>query len=75
MVSKKKRISSTQGHLSNDDAGEILSQVLLGEGEIILLAHLSQENNIPSLAQETVGKFVKKIWNKYTKRHYFRFDL
>mgnify|MGYP001179646865 CR=1 FL=1 len=56
----KKRISSTQGHLSNDDAGEILSQVLLGEGEIILLAHLSQENNIPSLAQETVGKFVKK---------------
>lgn len=56
----KKRISSTQGHLSNEDAGKVLSQVLSGEGEIILLAHLSKENNIPSLAYETVGGFIKE---------------
>ncbi len=55
----KKRILSTKGHLSNDDAGRILSQILLGNGEIILLAHLSKENNIPYLAHETVGSFVK----------------
>lgn len=50
----KKRILGTKGHLSNEDAGEVLSDVLLGNGEVILLAHLSRENNIPTLAYETV---------------------
>ncbi|CCQ94042.1 putative metallo-hydrolase yycJ [[Clostridium] ultunense Esp] len=50
----KKRILSTKGHLSNFDAGKTLSEVLTGNGEIVLLAHLSKENNRPSIAHETV---------------------
>ncbi len=52
----KKRIMSTHGHLSNDDAGMIMGDVLSGIGEIVLLGHLSQDNNIPQLAYETVRK-------------------
>lgn len=54
----KQRILSTKGHLSNDDAGRVLGDVLSGNGEIILLGHLSQDNNLPELAYETVKKLI-----------------
>lgn len=50
----KKRILSNKGHLSNHDTGEVLADVLSGNNEIVLLAHLSQDNNIPRLAYDTV---------------------
>ena len=50
----KQRILSTKGHLSNDDAGRVLGEVIGGNGEIILLGHLSQDNNTPDLAHKTV---------------------
>ncbi|NLV88313.1 MAG: MBL fold metallo-hydrolase [Tissierellia bacterium] len=50
----KQRILSTRGHLSNDDAGRILGEVISGNGEIVLLGHLSKENNTEYLAYETV---------------------
>lgn len=50
----KKRILSPHGHLSNDDAGSILGELLRGENEIVLLAHLSKDNNRPELAYKTV---------------------
>ena len=52
--SLKKRIISQHGHLSNDDAGSILGELLKGEKEIVLLAHLSKDNNKPELAYNTV---------------------
>lgn len=52
----KQRIMSTHGHLSNHDAGLIMGDVLSGKGEIVLLGHLSQDNNLPELAYETVRK-------------------
>lgn len=55
----KKRISGTSGHLSNEDTGRILSKTLVGNGEVVLLAHLSKENNIPSLAHETVKTYME----------------
>ncbi|NLW40296.1 MAG: MBL fold metallo-hydrolase [Tissierellia bacterium] len=56
----KKRILSTRGHLSNYDSGRVLSEILTGNGEIVLLAHLSEENNRPSLAYETVKECIEK---------------
>lgn len=50
----KRRIMSEEGHLSNDDAGKILGNVLKGNNEIVLLAHLSKDNNVPELALDTV---------------------
>lgn len=56
----KQRIMSTRGHLSNDDAGMVLSDILTGNNEIVLLAHLSQDNNRPEIAAETVRNSILK---------------
>lgn len=50
----KKRILGEFGHLSNDDAGKLLTEVLSCNNEQVLLAHLSKENNFPELAYQTV---------------------
>lgn len=56
----KERILSDIGHLSNLDAGNALNDVLTGNGEIVLLAHLSKENNTPSIAYQTVSECMKR---------------
>lgn len=56
----KKRVSGEFGHLSNDDAGKIISQVINGDNEKILLAHLSRENNFPELAHQTVANILNE---------------
>jgi len=56
----KNRILGTRGHLSNLDAGKILSEILKGNGETVLLGHLSKENNIPSLAHKTVSEYIEE---------------
>ncbi len=50
----KQRILSDTGHLSNDAAGELLSRLLHNRMKGILLGHLSEKNNLPELAYETV---------------------
>ncbi|MFD1397623.1 MBL fold metallo-hydrolase [Kroppenstedtia eburnea] len=50
----KRRILSDVGHLSNEDAGWALTEILRGNGEDIFLAHLSQDNNLTELAHLTV---------------------
>lgn len=52
--SLKRRILGENGHLSNETAGKIIADVYTDDLKIILLAHLSQENNFPELAYETV---------------------
>lgn len=52
--SLKQRILSNRGHLSNEAASNILSQLLKRKKEIVMLAHLSQDNNLPYLATRTV---------------------
>ncbi len=56
----KRRILSAHGHLSNEDAGETLSNILKGNGEKVILAHLSKDNNVPELAMSTVGDILSK---------------
>jgi phosphoribosyl 1,2-cyclic phosphodiesterase len=56
----KKRISSILGHLSNESAGQALLRTLGGNSKHVILAHLSQENNKPSLALETVIKTLEE---------------
>jgi phosphoribosyl 1,2-cyclic phosphodiesterase len=50
----KKRIMGKYGHLSNEQAGMALVEMLKDRTMYVLLAHLSQENNLPALAYETV---------------------
>jgi len=52
----KQRILSDHGHLSNSQAAEALLR-LYGRHEkkrVVLLAHLSGENNTPAIAEQTV---------------------
>ena len=52
----KRRIVSPQGHLSNDDSGKMVAQLLKSGTKRIVLAHLSKENNTPKVAYRTVLK-------------------
>lgn len=54
----KRRILSDTGHLSNDQAGEILSDITGKATKEIVLAHLSEEANTAILAQETVESYL-----------------
>ena len=54
----KQRIAGPYGHLSNDDACEILLKVLSAELQTVYLAHLSQENNRPELAYQAVKNYL-----------------
>lgn len=56
----KQRIRSNRGHLSNEDAGWLLSNVIENKNVNVLLAHLSQENNTPQAALQTVADILKK---------------
>lgn len=50
----KQRILSDHGHLSNENAGRLLSLILHDNMKQVLLGHLSKENNYEALAYETV---------------------
>lgn len=50
----QRRILSNVGHLSNDLCGSYLSKLIGPNTKKIILAHLSEENNTPELAKETV---------------------
>lgn len=53
-VQLKRRILSNYGHLSNVSAGQLLAEIMCDKLKHIFLGHLSEENNRPVLAYETV---------------------
>ena len=50
----KLRIMGDKGHLSNEASGRLLTEILHDNMKHIVLGHLSEENNYPALAYETV---------------------
>ncbi len=50
----KHRIVGDAGHLSNDEAGELASKHASRRLQWLAIAHLSENNNAPDLAMETV---------------------
>lgn len=52
----KMRILGPRGHLANTETGQALAQLLWGGLRAVVLAHLSRENNSPTLALETVAR-------------------
>ena len=49
----KQRISSNHGHLSNEAAAQLLSDLAWDGLEGVFLAHLSETNNCPQLAEQS----------------------
>lgn len=52
----KQRVLSRTGHLSNDAAAGFLAEHFDGAATTVILAHLSQSNNLPELARIAVGQ-------------------
>jgi phosphoribosyl 1,2-cyclic phosphodiesterase len=52
----KRRIIGRYGHLSNTAAAELLSLAVTARTKRVLLAHLSEENNLPELAFDAAVK-------------------
>jgi phosphoribosyl 1,2-cyclic phosphodiesterase len=51
----KQRIRSPVGHLSNEAAAELIAELVrLGSLKVVILAHLSENNNRPELALQAV---------------------
>ena len=49
----KKRILSDKGHLSNDVCADVVAGLVKSGSTRFLLAHLSKENNMPLIAEQT----------------------
>lgn len=56
----KRRVLGEFGHMSNDTAGNLITKIVRKGTEIVLLGHLSKENNFPELAYKTVENILKE---------------
>lgn len=63
----KERVLSTRGHLSNIDSAMTLGEILKSNGEKVILAHLSNENNTPDIAYNTIEMYLKSLGLDTTK--------
>lgn len=50
----KRRIDGPYGHLSNEDSGQVILELAQNGTRNFLLSHMSENNNIPDLAKETI---------------------
>jgi phosphoribosyl 1,2-cyclic phosphodiesterase len=55
------RIKSRQGHLSNEQAVGVLTQILHPGLRNLVLAHLSEQNNLPDLAFRVMADYLKMM--------------
>jgi phosphoribosyl 1,2-cyclic phosphodiesterase len=56
----KKRVMGDYGHLSNEQAAELLKDIATDRLQHVSLAHLSEENNRPALAVEAAEKALQE---------------
>ena len=56
----KQRVISDKGHLSNEQAGNYLKELIGKDTRKIVLAHLSEINNTPTTALDTVKSILNK---------------
>lgn len=54
----KQRVVSDKGHLSNEQAGEYLKEIVGKNTKKVILAHLSEINNTPDVALDTVKRIL-----------------
>lgn len=60
----KQRIKSKIGHLSNDQAVGVVSQIMSDKLDKLFLAHLSETNNSPKIAYDTMRNYLLSIQAK-----------
>jgi phosphoribosyl 1,2-cyclic phosphodiesterase len=57
--SVKQRVLSRVGHLSNEASAEFLAGEYDGHAAYVILAHLSESNNLPELVMVTAERALK----------------
>lgn len=57
----KQRIKSRNGHLSNESSGDLLREITHDKLCHVVLAHLSETNNAPEIALQTVEKVLDGV--------------
>lgn len=57
----QQRIRGRMGHLSNGDAGSLLAALLHDGLRIVVLVHISEENNHPRLAYDTAARVLRSM--------------
>lgn len=57
----RRRISGNEGHLSNEESAELIGKILSSGNEKVFLGHLSNENNLPILAKNTVESHLMNL--------------
>lgn len=65
--SLKQRIASRHGHLSNDEAADVVEQIMSAELRHLYLGHLSRECNRPELAHRVINERLQKIGANHTR--------
>lgn len=68
----KRRILSDTGHLSNHDAGLVLSKVISDNTKEIVLAHMSEQANTKELALDTVSRLINNNEVKLSVAHQYK---
>ena len=58
--SLKLRVGGDYGHLNNSQAAEILEAINLQRLRHLIISHISQKNNLPSLAQQALQPLLSK---------------
>jgi phosphoribosyl 1,2-cyclic phosphodiesterase len=56
----KRRVAGPLGHLSNEEAGSLVAQTAVSECRVVVLAHLSEQNNTEALARRAVGGALRR---------------
>ncbi len=57
----KQRIKGNNGHLSNIVSAKVVSLLAVNNVKQVLLAHLSEENNTPTLCYNTVSDYLSSV--------------
>ena len=60
----KRRIMSSEGHMSNNAAGQLLGEIISPKLKTVLLGHLSQENNTHEIALKTVREELASVYGE-----------
>ena len=59
-LSLKRRIDGPNGHLENIDSADAIERLAIGGTRQFVLAHLSKENNTPTIAYSTACNYLQK---------------
>ena len=57
----QQRVRSNRGHLANEDAAKLLKKLAGKSLNHVVLAHLSEINNLPELAMDSARKHLQEF--------------